>query len=109
MAALDHGVGSVVTARAALHLAITTILSAMTILFPRALFMEAHTLFGILMMPGVFGISTTFVDPRDMAAFSDAIQPNTKLVFGEVLGNPDCKCWIFPLFQNWLTPIICLC
>ena len=35
-----------------------------------------------------FGISTTFVDPRDMSAFAGAIQPNTKLIFGEVLGNP---------------------
>jgi len=35
-----------------------------------------------------FGIETTFVDPRDPAAFSAAIQDNTKLVFGEVVGNP---------------------
>jgi O-acetylhomoserine (thiol)-lyase len=35
-----------------------------------------------------FGIETTFVDPRDMNAFRDAIRPNTRLVFGETLGNP---------------------
>jgi O-acetylhomoserine (thiol)-lyase len=35
-----------------------------------------------------FGITTTFVDPRDPQAFADAIQPNTKLCYGETLGNP---------------------
>lgn len=35
-----------------------------------------------------FGITTTFVDPRDPAAFAAAIKPNTKLVFAETLGNP---------------------
>jgi O-acetylhomoserine (thiol)-lyase len=35
-----------------------------------------------------FGIQTTFVDPRDPDAFAAAIQPNTKLLFGETLGNP---------------------
>ena len=89
MAALDHGVGSVVTAsgQAALHLAITTILSAGDhIVSSRSVYGGTHNLLEYTMSR--FGISTTFVDPRDMAAFSDAIQPNTKLVFGEVLGNP---------------------
>ena len=35
-----------------------------------------------------FGITTTFVAPNDPDAFSAAIQPNTKMVFGEVIGNP---------------------
>ena len=35
-----------------------------------------------------FGIETTFVDPRDPEAFQAAIRPNTKLFFGETLGNP---------------------
>ena len=35
-----------------------------------------------------FGIETTFVDPRDTSAWKNAIKDNTKLVFGEVLGNP---------------------
>jgi O-acetylhomoserine (thiol)-lyase len=35
-----------------------------------------------------FGITTTFVDPRDPSAFADAIEDNTRLIFGEVLGNP---------------------
>lgn len=36
-----------------------------------------------------FGITTTFVDPDDLDAFEKAIQPNTKLVFIESLGNPN--------------------
>ena len=35
-----------------------------------------------------FGIETTFVDPRDPAAFKAAIRPETRLLFGETLGNP---------------------
>jgi O-acetylhomoserine (thiol)-lyase len=35
-----------------------------------------------------FGITTTFVAPDDLAAIEAAIQPNTKIVFGEVIGNP---------------------
>src|SRR6266699_3692691 len=35
-----------------------------------------------------FGIETAFVDPRDLAAWKKAIRPNTKLLFGETLGNP---------------------
>lgn len=34
------------------------------------------------------GIDTTFVDPDDMDAFAAAIQPNTKALYAETLGNP---------------------
>ena len=34
------------------------------------------------------GIECTLVDARDPQSFRDAIQPNTKLVYGETLGNP---------------------
>ncbi len=34
------------------------------------------------------GIETTFVDPRDPENFRRAIRPNTKLIWGETLGNP---------------------
>ncbi len=40
------------------------------------------------------GIETTFVDPTDPAAFAAAIKPNTKLIYGETLGNPDIT--VFP-------------
>ena len=35
-----------------------------------------------------FGIETSFVDPRDLEGIANAIQPNTKVIFGEILGNP---------------------
>ena len=35
-----------------------------------------------------FGIKTTFVKPRDTEGFKKAIQPNTKGIFGELVGNP---------------------
>ncbi len=35
-----------------------------------------------------FGIKTTFVKPRDTEGFKKAIKPNTKGIFGELVGNP---------------------
>jgi O-acetylhomoserine (thiol)-lyase len=40
------------------------------------------------------GIEVTFVDPSDVANFEKAIRPNTKIIYGETLGNPDIS--IFP-------------
>ena len=89
VAALDHGVGAVATAsgQAALHLAVTTLCSAGDhIVASRALYGGSHNLLGYTLPR--FGIDTTFVDPRDPAAFRSAIRPQTRLVFGEILGNP---------------------
>ena len=35
-----------------------------------------------------FGVTTDFVDPNEPDAIEKAIKPNTKMVFGEVIGNP---------------------
>jgi len=35
-----------------------------------------------------FGITATFVDPTDTEAFRAAIQDNTRLIYGELIGNP---------------------
>jgi O-acetylhomoserine (thiol)-lyase len=40
------------------------------------------------------GIEVTFVDPTDPQNFEKAIQPNTKIIYGETLGNPDIA--VFP-------------
>ncbi len=40
------------------------------------------------------GIDVTFVDPNDPEGFAAAIRPNTKLIYGETLGNPDI--FVFP-------------
>ena len=40
-------------------------------------------------LPLTSGISTTFVDPDEEGAFEAAIQPNTKALYVETLGNPN--------------------
>jgi len=89
IAALDGGIGAIATAsgQAALHLAICTIVSAGEhIVASRSIYGGSHNLLHYTLRR--FGIDTTFVDPRDPAAFAAAIQPNTRLVFSEILGNP---------------------
>ena len=38
----------------------------------------------------LYGIESTFVDAHDLAQVENAIQPNTKAVYIETLGNPNC-------------------
>ncbi|MHB0878625.1 MAG: O-acetylhomoserine aminocarboxypropyltransferase/cysteine synthase family protein [Anaerolineae bacterium] len=40
------------------------------------------------------GIEVTFVDPREKDGFARAVRPNTKIIYGETLGNPDIS--VFP-------------
>jgi O-acetylhomoserine (thiol)-lyase len=89
VAALEGGVGAVATASgtAALHLAVASLLSAGDhIVASKHLYGGSYNMMS-LTLPR-FGITTTFVDPRDPQAFADAIQPSTKLCYGETLGNP---------------------
>ncbi|MCL4124452.1 UNVERIFIED_CONTAM: hypothetical protein GTU68_028413 [Idotea baltica] len=89
LAALEGGVGAVCTAsgQAALHLAVSSLLSAGDhIVASKNIYGGSHNMLK-LTMPR-FGITTTFVDPRDPTAFAAAIQDNTKVVFAETLGNP---------------------
>ncbi len=89
IAALEGGVGAVCTAsgQAAMHLAVATLLSAGDhIVSSRNIYGGTHNVLN-LTLPR-FGITTTFVDPRDPQGFADAIRPETRLVFAETLGNP---------------------
>lgn len=89
IAALEGGVGAVATAsgQAALHLALVSLLSAGDhVVASKNLYGGSHQVLN-LTMPR-FGITTTFVDPRDPEAFGAAVQDNTKVVFAETLGNP---------------------
>ncbi len=89
IAALEGGVGAIATAsgQAALHLAIVTLLGAgQHIVASRSLYGGSHNLLDYTLPR--FGIETTFVDPRDLAAWQAAIRPETRLLFGETLGNP---------------------
>ena len=89
IASLEGGVGAVCTAsgQAAFHLAMATILHAGDhVVASRNIYGGSHNILN-LTMPR-FGITTSFVDPRDPAAFAKAIRPETRLVFAETLGNP---------------------
>jgi O-acetylhomoserine (thiol)-lyase len=89
ISALEGGIGAVATAsgQAAMHLAIATLMGAGShIVASRSLYGGSHNLLEYTLPR--FGIETTFVNPRDVDAFRKAIRPNTRLVFGETLGNP---------------------
>jgi O-acetylhomoserine (thiol)-lyase len=89
MAALEGGVGAIATAsgQGALHLAIATLMDAGShIVASTALYGGSHNLLGYTLKR--FGIETSFVVPRDLKAWQSSIRPNTRLLFGETLGNP---------------------
>lgn len=89
IAALEGGVAGLACAsgQAAMHLALATIAGAGShVVASRAIYGGSQNLLAYTMKR--FGIETTFVDPRDLDAWRNAIRPNTKLLFGETLGNP---------------------
>lgn len=89
MAALEAGAGAIATAsgQAALHLGIATIAGAGShIVASSALYGGSHNLLHYTLRR--FGIETTFVKPGDLDAWRAAVRPNTRLLFGETLGNP---------------------
>ncbi len=89
IAMLDNGVGAIATAsgQAAIHLGVATLLGAGDhIVASRSIYGGTHNLLDYTLR--IFGIDTTFVDPRSPQDFANAIQDNTRLVFGEILGNP---------------------
>jgi O-acetylhomoserine (thiol)-lyase len=89
IAALEGGVGAVATAsgQAALTLAITTLAGAGShIVASSALYGGSHNLLTYTLAR--FGIATTFVKPGDIDGWRAAVRPETKLLFGETLGNP---------------------
>lgn len=90
IAALEGGVAALATASGAAALAYTFqalavagdhIVSAKTIYGGTYNYL-AHTIKNS-------GVTTTFVDPDDLANFENAIQDNTKAIFFETLGNPN--------------------
>ncbi|MCP3711485.1 O-acetylhomoserine aminocarboxypropyltransferase [Paraburkholderia sp. CNPSo 3274] len=89
VAALEGGAGAIGTAsgQAALHLAIATLMGAGShIAASAALYGGSHNLLHYTLKR--FGIETTFVKPGDLDAWRAALRPNTRLLFGETLGNP---------------------
>ena len=100
IAALEAGVGAIATAsgHAALVLGILTLMGqGGHIVASSALYGGSHNLFSHT-LPRL-GIETTKVHPRDLNGFREAIKPETRLIFGETIGNPgleilDLKQWL---------------
>ncbi|MDO9479000.1 MAG: O-acetylhomoserine aminocarboxypropyltransferase [Hydrogenophaga sp.] len=89
MAALEGGIGaiSVASGQAALHLSIATLMGAGShIVASTALYGGSQNLLHYTLRR--FGIETTFVKPGDIDGWHAAVRPNTKLFFGETVGNP---------------------
>jgi len=89
IAALEGGVGAIATAsgQAALHLAVATLMGAGShIVSSGSLYGGSHNLLGYTLKR--FGIDVTFINPRDPSGWRKAVRENTKLFFGETLGNP---------------------
>ncbi|MFM7343097.1 MAG: O-acetylhomoserine aminocarboxypropyltransferase [Betaproteobacteria bacterium] len=89
ISALEGGIGAISTAsgQAALHLAVATLLDAGShIVASSALYGGSHNLLHYTLRR--FGIETTFVKPRDLDAWKAAVRPQTRLFFGETVGNP---------------------
>ena len=89
MAALEGAPAAIATAsgQAALHLGLATLMSTGShIVASNALYGGSHNLLAYTLPR--FGIETTFVNGRDLEAWKKAIRPNTRLLFGETVGNP---------------------
>jgi O-acetylhomoserine (thiol)-lyase len=89
MAALEGGIGAISTAsgQAALHLSIATVMGAGShIVASTALYGGSQNLLHYTLRR--FGIATTFVKPGDIDGWRAAIRPQTRLLFGETVGNP---------------------
>ncbi len=89
VAALEGGIGAISTSsgQAALHLAIATLMGAGShIVASTALYGGSQNLLHYTLRR--FGIDTTFVKPGDIDGWRNAVQPHTKLFFGETVGNP---------------------
>ena len=89
VAALEGGIGAIATAsgQAALHLAVATLMGAGShIVASTALYGGSQNLLHYTLRR--FGIETTFVKPGDIDGWRAAVRPNTKLLFGETVGNP---------------------
>ncbi len=89
VAALEGGIGAIATAsgQAALHLSIATLMGAGShIVASTALYGGSQNLLHYTLRR--FGIQTTFVKPGDIDGWRAAIRPETRLLFGETVGNP---------------------
>mgnify|MGYP006257210253 FL=1 len=89
LAALEGGIGAVVTASGTAAIATTLLVllrSGDHIVASNSLYGGTYNLLNVT-LPRL-GITTTFVDPSDPENFTKAAQENTRAFFAESLGNP---------------------
>ena len=89
LAALEGGIAGVVTSSgtAAVATTLQTLLkSGEHIVCSNSVYGGTYNMLGVT-LPRL-GITTTFVDPSDLSHFEAAIQPNTRAIFLESIGNP---------------------
>ncbi|MEO9952680.1 O-acetylhomoserine aminocarboxypropyltransferase/cysteine synthase family protein [Nonlabens sp.] len=89
LAALEGGIAAVATASgtSAISTALLTLLRAGDhIVASNSLYGGTYNLLSVT-LPRL-GITTTFVNPNDKDAFTNAVQENTRAIFVESLGNP---------------------
>ena len=92
IAALEGGVGALAVASgaAAITYSILNIARAGDhIVAAKTIYGGSYDLLQHTLVP--YGITTTFVDPSDLANFEQAIRPETKALFIETFGNPNCN------------------
>ncbi len=92
IAALEGGVGALAVASgaAAITYSILNIARAGDhIVSSKYIYGGSYDLLQHTLVP--YGITTTFVDPSDLQNFEKAIRPETKALFIESFGNPNCN------------------
>ena len=99
--ALEGGTGAIATAsgQSAVFLAIMTLANAGDHIVASSQLYGGTVNLLRLTLPR-FGITTTFVKPGDTEGFKKAIKPNTKMIFGEIIGNPGLEVMDVPVVSD---------
>ena len=95
MAAVEGGVGAVVTSSGAAALTTTFLTLLRTgehIVSSNSLYGGTYNLLNVT-LPRL-GITTTFVDPKEVSNFDKAVKDNTRVIFIETLGILSWMYWI---------------
>jgi O-acetylhomoserine (thiol)-lyase len=101
MSLLEGGVGAVATSsgQAASFLSLLNICKAGDhVVSSSTIYGGTYNLFAVTLKK--IGIDVTFVDPDNETEIYDAIRPNTRVLFGETIGNPGLNVLNFEVFKK---------
>ena len=107
IAALEKGIGAICVSsgQAALHLALATLLNKGDhIISSDRIYGGSRNLLGLTLKR--FGINTSFVDLRNLSLVKKNIKNNTKIIFGETIGNPGLEVLNMKRFLKYVKKII---